>query len=297
MTFVSRVREATDTRLSEHFSANEKCTQQRLLDAMRYAVLNGGKRVRPALCFAAASALIGEEMALANSAVLTASCAVELIHAYSLVHDDLPAMDDDDLRRGNPTTHIAFDEATAILAGDALQTLAFELIANDTSIDATIKVACLSQLAGASGAMGMCGGQMIDIEAVGKRISLSHLEKMHSHKTGALIRASLLLGAFTSGKSDAKSIEALTHYADAIGLAFQVKDDILDATATTDNLGKRQGADEERGKPTYVSELGLEGAEFKLDELEKQAVEAVALFGKSAEQLIGLTHYIVQRSA
>lgn len=298
--FMSDVRGKTDSALTDLLESDDNAPQYRLNQAMRYAVLNGGKRVRPALCFAAAiaaNAASGDEGLLQDAAVLGAACAVEMVHAYSLVHDDLPAMDDDDLRRGKPTTHIAFDEPTAILAGDALQTKAFELLANSPHLSAENKVACIQQLAESAGERGMCGGQMVDLEAVGKSPSLEDLSLMHEMKTGALIRASVLMGAIASGTRDTTALEALASYAGVAGLAFQVKDDILDATADTETLGKRQGADAERNKPTYVSHLGLEGAETRLNELYRQALDALAVFGSAANQLINLTDYIVQRRA
>lgn len=293
-TFLSSVREKTDSALFELLNQHTDLPQQRLLDAMRYSVLNGGKRIRPALCFATSTA-VGKEGS--DQAVLAAACAIELIHAYSLVHDDLPAMDDDNLRRGQPTTHIAFDEATAVLAGDALQTLAFEVLAKADFQHAEDKISCIKELAEASGASGMCGGQMVDLEAVGKTPDLAILKHMHRLKTGALIRASVLMGAISSNTQEASTLTTLKSYAEAIGLAFQVKDDILDATSDTKTLGKRQGADAERNKPTYVSHLGLEGAEAKLNELHQEANDAMAPFGDSARYLREITNYVIQRTA
>lgn len=293
-TFMSSVRDKTDSALFELLNQPTELPQQRLLDAMQYSVLNGGKRIRPALCFAAANA-VGEQDS--EPAVLAAASAIELVHAYSLIHDDLPAMDDDDLRRGQPTTHIAFDEATAVLAGDALQTCAFDTLINADFHSAEDKIACIKELSEATGAHGMCGGQMIDLEAVGKSLDLASLEQMHTLKTGALIRASVIMGAIASGNKETSRLTALRSYSEAIGLAFQVKDDILDATSDTETLGKRQGADAERNKPTYVSHLGLEGAKAKLDELHQEAIAVVGIFGESANYLRELANYIAQRTA
>ena len=265
---------------------------QQLYAAMRYSVINGGKRIRPLLVYAACEALEGPlEQADA------AACAVELVHAYSLVHDDLPAMDDDDLRRGQPTTHKAFDEACAILAGDALQSLAFEVLskAQGNAPDAQTRLDMLTTLSKAAGPAGMVGGQAIDLAAVGRNLDQSALELMHRHKTGALIEASVLLGAMASSQADADSLKALQSYAAAIGLAFQVQDDILDVESDTATLGKRQGADIAREKPTYPALLGLDAAKAYAQELCEQALSALHLFGSSAAPLRELARYIVQR--
>lgn len=265
---------------------------QQLYAAMRYSVINGGKRIRPLLVYAACEALEGPlEQADA------AACAVELVHAYSLVHDDLPAMDDDDLRRGQPTTHKAFDEACAILAGDALQSLAFEVLskAQGNAPDAQTRLDMLTTLSKAAGPAGMVGGQAIDLAAVGRNLDQSALELMHRHKTGALIEASVLLGAMASSQVDADSLKALQSYAAAIGLAFQVQDDILDVESDTATLGKRQGADIAREKPTYPALLGLDAAKAYAQELCEQALSALHLFGSSAAPLRELARYIVQR--
>lgn len=295
--FMSSVRDLTDAELLRRLSPetdSQNILHNRLYEAMNYSVLNGGKRVRPILCFAAA-ALSGADV-MQHPGVLTAACAVELIHAYSLVHDDLPAMDDDDLRRGKPTTHIAYDEATAILAGDALQTKAFEILIQSPDLSEASKLACLKELAFGTGVDGMTGGQMIDLEAVGKSIELGHLENMHKLKTGALIRTSILLGIYAMNDENVSTHEALKDYAEAIGLAFQVKDDILDATVDTSLLGKKQGADIERNKPTYVSHLGLDGAKQKLDELHQRALSALSSFNDSAVYLRSMADYIVSRT-
>jgi geranylgeranyl diphosphate synthase type II len=264
----------------------------RLYDAMRYSVMNGGKRVRPLLAYAACEALggVAED---ANGA----ACAVELIHAYSLVHDDLPAMDDDDLRRGQPTTHKAFDEACAILAGDGLQSLAFTALLDPTltSRDAETRLSMVRALAQAAGPAGMVGGQAIDLGSVGLKLDQTALEYMHRHKTGALIEASVRLGALASGRADQSQLDALQIYARAVGLAFQVQDDILDVESDTATLGKRQGADIARDKPTYPALLGLDAAKAYALELRDQALEALSAFGDAAEPLRELARYIVNR--
>ena len=266
---------------------------ERLLDAMSYSLLGAGKRVRPVLAFASAKAVRGD----LDAPLLDASaCALECMHAYSLIHDDLPAMDDDDLRRGEPTCHIAFDEATAILAGDGLQCLAFEILLNsDAGPQQILSVA--RELARASGASGMVAGQAIDLGAVATKPDLSVLERMHVHKTGALIEAAVVMGALATDSPDAGTVKALRSYAKAVGLAFQVQDDILDVTADTVTLGKRQGADQNRDKPTYVTLLGLAGAQAKAQQLHEEAITAVADFGPSADILRDLSAYIVQRGA
>ncbi|PWB34343.1 (2E,6E)-farnesyl diphosphate synthase [Pseudomonas sp. SDI] len=264
----------------------------RLYEAMRYSVMNGGKRVRPLLAYAACQAL-GVAPEQANGA----ACAVELIHAYSLVHDDLPAMDDDDLRRGQPTTHKKFDEACAILAGDGLQSLAFGALL-DTQLSPqsdTIRLQMVQALALAAGPAGMVGGQAIDLGSVGLKLDQKALEYMHRHKTGALIEASVKLGALASARATAADLAALQQYAQAIGLAFQVQDDILDVESDTETLGKRQGADIARDKPTYPALLGLEAAKAYALELRDQALTALQGFGEAAEPLRALARYIVER--
>ncbi|GAA5317043.1 MAG: (2E,6E)-farnesyl diphosphate synthase [Candidatus Pelagadaptatus aseana] len=266
--------------------------QLNLHQAIRYSLLSGGKRVRPVLAYAAAAAITSTT----NELIDRAACAVECIHAYSLIHDDLPAMDDDDLRRGQPTCHKQFDEATAILAGDALQTLAFELIADCDSGDDASKLQLISTLARASGDKGMVAGQAIDIAAVDSELQLDQLEQMHNHKTGALISASVRMGALATGCATEQQLHALEQYAAAVGLAFQVQDDILDVIADTETLGKQQGADQALNKPTYVSLLGLEGARQKAEALHQQALQALKPFDHSADPLRGLSAYIVERS-
>ncbi len=264
----------------------------RLYQAMRYSVMNGGKRVRPLLVYAASEAL-GGEPAHADGA----ACAVELIHAYSLVHDDLPAMDDDDLRRGQPTTHKAFDEACAILAGDGLQSLAFEALAarDFNPADAALRLEMLVTLARAAGPAGMVGGQAIDLGSVGHKLDRHALETMHRHKTGALIEASVHLGALSSGNATPERLTALGLYARAIGLAFQVQDDILDVESDTQTLGKHQGADIARDKPTYPALLGLAAAKAYATELCDQALEAIEPLGAPAQPLRELARFIVER--
>jgi geranylgeranyl diphosphate synthase type II len=264
----------------------------RLYAAMRYSLFNGGKRVRPLLVYAACEAL-GGQLEKANAA----ACAVELIHAYSLVHDDLPAMDDDDLRRGQPTTHIAFDEASAILAGDGMQSVAFGVLADAQANphNAELRLAMLSTLSHAAGPAGMVGGQAIDLGSVGIKLDQSALEVMHRHKTGALIEASVRLGALASGTASEESLSALHRYAQAIGLAFQVQDDILDVESDTATLGKTQGKDEANDKPTYPALLGMEAAKAYALALRDQALDALSDFSDKAEPLRALARYIVDR--
>ncbi len=265
---------------------------ERLYAAMRYSVMNGGKRVRPLLVYAACEAL-GAPAEHANGA----ACAVELIHAYSLVHDDLPAMDDDDLRRGQPTTHKAFDEACAILAGDGLQSLAFNALLDPhlSPQTDTLRLAMVQALATAAGPAGMVGGQAIDLGSVGMKLDQQALAFMHRHKTGALIEASVRLGGLASARADQAQLDALQVYAQAIGLAFQVQDDILDVESDTATLGKRQGADIARDKPTYPALLGMEAAKAYAIELRDQALVALERFDEKAEPLRALARYIVER--
>lgn len=257
---------------------------RRLHQAMRYAVLGGGKRVRPLLCHAT-----GEMFAAPPEALDAAACAVELIHGYSLVHDDLPCMDNDVLRRGKPTCHVEFGEATALLAGDALQSLAFHAL-NSTDLP----LSAVSLLAEASGSLGMAGGQGLDLDAVGKPLSLPQLETMHSLKTGALIRAAVLLGA-QCGKAADEDMQTLSVFAAAIGLLFQVVDDILDAESSTEALGKTAGKDAKNHKPTYVSLLGLDTAKNKAVELGGLAHQYLDRFGNRAGRLRTITDYIAKR--
>lgn len=264
---------------------------QRLHEAMRYAVLGGGKRVRPLLAFAA-----GEVTGASHERVQFAAAAVELIHAYSLVHDDMPAMDDDALRRGKPTVHIEFDEATALLVGDALQSLAFDTLATQPlADDPAMQLKMVHLLAQAAGSRGMAGGQAIDLSSVGKSLDLAELEFMHIHKTGALIRASVLLGAHC-GAIDEATLAALDHYAKCIGLAFQVVDDILDSEAPTATLGKTAGKDAANNKPTYVSLLGVARARELARELRADAHAALASLAAPAPNLRALADFVVERA-
>ena len=261
----------------------------RLADAMRYAVLGGGKRIRPRLVYASG------RLAGAPTEVLDhAAAAVELVHAYSLIHDDLPAMDDDDLRRGRPTVHVAFDEATAILAGDALQALAFETACAD-GIDATVSLRWVRLLARAAGAEGMVGGQVLDLEGETRRLDVAELERLHRCKTGALLHAAVAMGA-AAGNLPGANADALDRFGAEIGLAFQIHDDVLDATVATETLGKRQGADAERGKSTYVSVLGLDTARVEAERRMTRALRELACFGTEAAELVELAKFIVSRS-
>jgi farnesyl diphosphate synthase len=263
---------------------------QRLHQAMRYSVLDGGKRVRPLLAFAA-----GELTNADGARVNIAAAAVELIHAYSLVHDDMPCMDDDVLRRGKPTCHVQYDDATALLVGDALQTLAFQLLAeHHLSDDAARQLEMLKLLALASGSRGMAGGQAIDLASVGKSLALPELEFMHIHKTGALIRAAILLGAHCGTASETQ-LAKLNHFGKCIGLAFQVVDDVLDSEADTATLGKTAGKDADNDKPTYVTLLGIQAAKEMAANLHREALEALSEFGEKARRLRELADFIVLR--
>lgn len=261
-----------------------------LADAMAYSLFNGGKRVRPFLVQATAQA-----MGINDERVDVAMAAIEMVHSYSLVHDDLPAMDDDDLRRGQPTCHIKFNEATAILAGDALLTGAFEILA-DMPVDFSIaqRLQLIRLLSQGSGASGMVAGQAIDLASVGKEVDLTHLERMHAHKTGALIRISVLMGAHC-GNPDEDTLKHLTTYANAIGLAFQVQDDILDIESDTATLGKQQGADVALNKPTYPALLGLDGAKSKAKQLHQVALAALQDIAGDTRALQQLADYIITR--
>jgi farnesyl diphosphate synthase len=264
----------------------------KLHDAMRYTALGGGKRVRPLLVHAS-GALFGADA----DALARAASAVEMIHVYSLVHDDMPCMDDDALRRGKPTVHVAYDEATALLVGDALQAQAFEVLAGTTTVPAARTVTMLRLLAEAAGSKGMCGGQAIDLDSVGLSLTLEQLERMHQLKTGAMLRVSVLLGALAGRDLASHEQEALAAYSRAIGLAFQVVDDILDATADSATLGKTAGKDAADNKPTYVSILGLEPSKALAEQLRQQAHDALAPFGEQALRLREIADLIVQRKA
>ncbi|WP_133499701.1 polyprenyl synthetase family protein [Cognatilysobacter terrigena] len=263
----------------------------RLRDAMRHAVLLGGKRMRPLLVLATGALLEADEEALLAPAV-----AVELIHAYSLVHDDLPSMDDDALRRGQPTVHVAFDEATAVLAGDALQSAAFDVLAN-ASVDADIAVALVRELARASGAVGMCGGQAIDLESTGRSadVDVAALERLHAMKTGALIRSAVRMGAI-AGRADRDAHARLDAFADALGLAFQVRDDILDVEADTAQLGKTAGKDQAQDKATFPALIGLDASRSRLNELTDVMSRSLSEFGDAATPLRALARLAVERA-
>jgi farnesyl diphosphate synthase len=278
-----------ETALAGHLPGAE-CIPARLHDAMRYAALGGGKRVRPLLAFAA-----GELTGAAPEKLDLVACAVELIHAYSLIHDDLPCMDDDVLRRGRPTCHMEYDEPTALLVGDSLQTLAFELLASQPIGEPARQLEMIALLAHASGSRGMAGGQAIDLGAVGTALDQPELELMHALKTGALIRAAVLLGALTGQPLSVEERTNLDRFAKWAGLLFQVVDDILDCTASTATLGKTAGKDEAAAKPTYVSLLGLKNARAYADELRSDALAALSIFGERASRLTELANFICHR--
>ncbi len=263
----------------------------KLYQAMRYSVFNGGKRVRPALCFAAAEAI-----SASDDNTVKIAAAVEMIHAYSLIHDDLPAMDDDDLRRGVPTCHIQFDEATAILAGDGLHSLAFKQLTNLTGITASINLEIIAILSDLAGCNGMVTGQVVDLESTGTQLSVEELNYMHTHKTGALIEASVVMGAMATNQADEAQVNALRSYARAIGLAFQIQDDILDVESSTEQLGKSQGSDSHNNKATYTSILGIEKAKSEAERLYQESLEALSPFDDKAEPLRALAKFIVHRS-
>ncbi|MBS9431854.1 (2E,6E)-farnesyl diphosphate synthase [Photorhabdus hainanensis] len=267
-----------------------------LVHAMQHGTLLGGKRLRPFLVYA-----VGEMFGLSANNLDAPAAAVECIHAFSLIHDDLPAMDNDDLRRGQPTCHIKFGEAHAILAGDALQALAFEILSKREMPDVTTtdRLEMLAELATASGVAGMCGGQALDLAAEGKHIDLHMLEKIHRHKTGALIRSAVRMGAYSAGQSGHDALPELDQYAQAIGLAFQVQDDILDVIGDTEMIGKRQGSDQQLGKSTYPALLGLEQAQKKAYELYQEALQALnKLEDKSynTTMLRTLASFIIERN-
>ena len=289
-TWMSTIQQRTESAL-EAALPSPGLAPARLHEAMRYAVLGGGKRIRPLLCHAAGS-IFGADSKLLDAPAV----AVELIHAYSLVHDDLPCMDDDVLRRGKPTCHVEFDEATALLVGDALQTQAFQTLSDRLAgIAANRQLDMLHLLAAASGSRGMAGGQAIDLAAVGHQLTVSELEYMHVHKTGALIRAAVLLGAHC-GEAMPDALERLGRFANRIGLLFQVVDDILDTEASTATLGKTAGKDAAQNKPTYVNILGASEAKAMASKLRQDAHEALAPFGESAGRLHELTDFIVERT-
>lgn len=286
--YQTRVRQALEQRLP----AAELHPSQ-LHQAMRYAVLGGGKRIRPLLVY-----LSGAAVDVSLAVLDGPACAVEFIHAYSLIHDDLPAMDDDDLRHGQPTCHKAFGEAMALLAGDALQALAFQVLIQDPAMvaDPVLRLRMLEILAHAAGSRGMAGGQAIDLAAVGHTLSLAELENMHIHKTGALIRASVLLGALSQPLVEPETLERLDHYAKRIGLAFQIRDDILDVIGDPTALGKATGADRALAKPTYPALLGLEGARSHARMLGDEALANLEPLGAAVEPLRWLAAYVVERA-
>lgn len=276
--------------LQQRLPAADTVAATRLAEAMHYATLNGGKRLRAMLVYAT-----GEAFAANANALDSAACAVEMIHAYSLVHDDMPMMDNDDLRRGKPTCHKAFDEATALLVGDALQSLAFECLC-DNELSAAQQMAMVKCLAHCSGIAGMAGGQAIDLASVGIHLNQTELEAMHQLKTGALIKASILMGAHCSENAGATELSILESYANAIGLAFQVQDDVLDVIADTETLGKQQGADIARNKPTYPALMGLEAAQQKAQALIAQALSALDRLEAPCFALRALAQFVVQRT-
>ncbi len=265
---------------------------QRLREAMRYSALNGGKRLRPMLVY-----LTGESLGASLAQLDAPAAAVELIHVYSLVHDDLPAMDDDDLRRGRPTCHRAYDEATAILVGDALQALAFSVVAGDESpaVAPAVRIAMIRALADAAGTSGMAGGQAVDLAAVGQTLSVEAVENMHQRKTGALIRGSVLLGALAAGITTGPEYLALESFGAQVGLAFQIQDDILDVEGDPALLGKATGADAAHSKPTYPSTVGLKSARDRARQLRDDAVAALAPLGARGGMLTELAHFVVSR--
>jgi geranylgeranyl pyrophosphate synthase len=265
----------------------------RLHEAMRYSVLGGGKRIRPALVFATALTL-----GLSEEEVEAAACAIELIHVYSLVHDDLPAMDDDDLRRGRPTCHKAYDEAIAILVGDALQPLAFQLLARDPALPASAaaRLRLIDILTEASGTYGMAGGQAIDLQVQGKKLDIAEVEDMHARKTGAVISASVLMAAACAPDLSPADYAALARFAQAIGLAFQIQDDLLDVLGDVSTLGKATGADRQHAKPTHPTVIGIAASQERVHLLHGQALDALTGFGERAAPLRSLAHWLLSRS-
>jgi len=284
--YQARVEAALEARLPP-----ESEVPGRLHTAMRYSTLGGGKRIRPALVYAT-----GELLGCSPEGLDAAAAAVEMIHVYSLIHDDLPAMDDDDLRRGRPTCHRAFDEATAILAGDALQVLAFESIAAAPA-SAEARIRMVQVLARASGTRGMAGGQAIDLAAVGRTLTADEVERMHRYKTGALLEGSVALAVALAGREASEDGDALCRYARALGLAFQIVDDILDVEGDPTLLGKTTGADIARGKPTYPAAVGMQAARERARALKAEAADALATLGERASMLDWLGRYIVERAS
>ena len=282
-----RMERALDARLPQ-----SNAVPARLHEAMRYSVLGGGKRIRPALLFATARAV-----GLSEDDVEAAACAIELVHVYSLVHDDLPAMDNDDLRRGRPTCHKAYDEATALLVGDALQPLAFQLLATDSALPASpaIRLRLIDMLAQAIGTFGMAGGQAIDLAAQGTRLNIAQVEDMHARKTGAVIRASVLMAAECIPSLEANLYASLESFATAVGLAFQIQDDLLDVTGDVSTLGKATGADSERAKPTHPAIIGISASQQRVRLLHDQAIDALIPFGDRAQSLRSLADWLLSR--
>jgi geranylgeranyl pyrophosphate synthase len=286
--YLTGCQERIEQALEQHLPSPQRLPVE-LHEAMRYAVMTPGKRIRPLLLYAA-----GHVFGVAADILDEAACAVELIHVFSLIHDDLPAMDDDELRRGQPTCHVKFGEAVAILAGDALQSLAFELLCN-TAIDESRRLQMIATLASAAGSHGMAGGQVMDLTATGEPLSLPELENLHIHKTGALIRASVLMGAMAANYDD-RQLQQLDHFGKCIGLAFQIVDDILDITGDTDSLGKTGGKDAVQQKTTYPALLGLAQARSRAAELYDDAVASLASFDAEAEPLREIAAMIINRS-
>lgn len=284
----ARIEEALAARLP-----SADLVPQRLHEAMRYSTLGGGKRVRSALVFATA-----RTVGLTEADVEGAACAVEIVHAYSLVHDDLPAMDDDDLRRGRPTCHKAFDEATAVLVGDALQPLAFQILARDRALpsDAAIRLRLIEILAEASGTFGMAGGQAIDLAASGTMLDIAAVEDMHARKTGAIIRASVLMAAECAPTLDPRLYAGLDKYAQAVGLAFQIQDDLLDITSDEATMGKPVRADSERAQPTHPAMIGIAASRERMQRLHHQALDAIEAFADRADPLRNLAQWLLSRS-
>jgi farnesyl diphosphate synthase len=287
--YLRRYRERAEAALNRYLPSPTE-PPVTLHEAMRYATLSGGKRVRAALVYAT-----GEALGTDLDSLDAPACAVELIHAYSLVHDDLPCMDNDDLRRGKPTCHVAYGEATALLVGDALQTLAFEMLANAAGLDAERRLAMVATLARAAGSHGMAGGQAIDLASVGKTLTGEQLRDMHARKTGALIACAVHLGVLAAGTRDTAAGAALDNYGRAVGLAFQIADDILDVEGATATLGKSAGKDAKAAKPTYVSVLGVDAARDQARTLHAQALESLAILGDNGQTLAALAGFIIER--
>ena len=293
---MAEYKSAVDKYLDACLEETQCASYHKLTDSMHYSLTAGGKRLRAILVLEFCRICGGDV-----EKALPVACGVEMLHTYSLIHDDLPAMDDDDLRRGQPTCHIKFGEANAILAGDALQTLAFSILSDAPMVEVSDRdrLAMVSELAMASGVAGMCGGQALDLEAEGRQVTLEQLERIHRHKTGALIRAAVRLGALSAGERGRKALPILDRYAESIGLAFQVQDDILDVVGDTATLGKRQGADQQLGKSTYPALLGLEHAQRKARDLiddARRSLNELAAQSLDTSALEALADYIIQRN-